>query len=65
MVVAVDLFFNQTVELADIVLPTTTPFEDWTVNVSYWHYWLHLNEQAIKPLFEVEIEYRDCLGSIG
>jgi anaerobic selenocysteine-containing dehydrogenase len=54
LIVAVDLFFNQTVEQADIVLPTVTPFEDWTVNVSYWHYWIHLNEQAIQPLFEAK-----------
>ena len=56
MVVVVDQFFNQTVELADIVLPTTTLFEDWTVNVSYWHYWLSINEQAIKPLFEAKAD---------
>ncbi|MDR3438712.1 molybdopterin-dependent oxidoreductase [Telmatospirillum sp.] len=54
MVVAVDQFFNQTVEQADIVLPVTTLFEDWTVNASYWHYWLSLNEQAIKPLHEAK-----------
>jgi anaerobic selenocysteine-containing dehydrogenase len=52
MVVVADLFFNQTVEQADIVLPATTLFEDWTINVSYWHYWLSINEQAIKPLHE-------------
>jgi anaerobic selenocysteine-containing dehydrogenase len=54
MVVVADLFFNQTVEQADIVLPVTTPFEDWTVNASYWHYWLSLNEQAIAPLHEAK-----------
>lgn len=65
MIVAVDLFFNPTVELADIVLPTTTPFEDWTVNVSYWHYWLSLNEQAIQPLFETksDIEIASALSA--
>jgi len=52
LVVVADHFFNQTVEQADIVLPVTTLFEEWTVNVSYWHYWLSLNEQAVKPLFE-------------
>ncbi|HWR03415.1 MAG TPA: molybdopterin-dependent oxidoreductase [Humidesulfovibrio sp.] len=52
LVVVVDHFFNQTVEQADIVLPVTTIFEEWTVNVSYWHYWLSLNEQAVKPMFE-------------
>jgi anaerobic selenocysteine-containing dehydrogenase len=65
MVVVVDQFFNQTAELADIVLPTTTLFEDWTVNVSYWHYWLGLNEQAIKPLFEAksDIEIASALSA--
>lgn len=53
-IVVVDQFFNQTAELADIVLPVTTLFEEWTVNVSYWHYWLSINEQAIKPLFEAK-----------
>ncbi len=52
MVVVVDKFFTQTAEQADIVLPVTTLFEEWTVNVSYWHYWLSLNEQAIKPMYE-------------
>lgn len=66
MIVAVDLFFNPTVEQADIVLPTVTPFEDWTVNVSYWHYWMHLNEQAIKPLFETksDIEIASALSGV-
>lgn len=54
MVVVVDHFFNKTVEQADIVLPVTSLFEEWTVNVSYWHYWLSLNEQAVKPLFEAK-----------
>jgi anaerobic selenocysteine-containing dehydrogenase len=65
MVVVVDQFFTQTAELADIVLPTTTPFEDWTVNVSYWHYWLSVNEQAIKPLFESksDIEIASALSA--
>jgi anaerobic selenocysteine-containing dehydrogenase len=53
------------VEQADLVLPTLTPFEDWTVNVSYWHYWMHLNEQAIKPLFESksDIEIASALSA--
>ena len=65
MVVVVDQFFTQTAELADIVLPTTTPFEDWTVNVSYWHYWLSVNEQAIQPLFESksDIEIASALSA--
>ncbi len=54
MVVTVDQFFNQTVEMSDIVLPVTTLFEEWTINASYWHYWLSINEQAIKPMYEAK-----------
>ena len=53
-VVVVDQFFNKTVQQADIVLPSTTLFEEYTVNVGYWHYWLGLNEQAIKPMYEAK-----------
>ncbi|HGY1201035.1 TPA: molybdopterin-dependent oxidoreductase [Citrobacter braakii] len=52
MVVCVDQFFNETVQHADIVLPVTTTFEQWDVSSSYWHYWLSVNEPAIKPLYE-------------
>ena len=52
MVVSVEQFFTETVQHSDIVLPATTLFEEWTVNVSYWHYWLSLNEQAVQPLHE-------------
>lgn len=48
----VDQFFNETVQHADIVLPVTTTFEQWDVCSSYWHYWLSVNEPAIKPLYE-------------
>jgi anaerobic selenocysteine-containing dehydrogenase len=52
LVVTVDQFMNRTVELSDIVLPCTNPFEYWGVDASYWHYWVAINQQAIKPLFE-------------
>ncbi|MEQ4511963.1 MAG: molybdopterin-dependent oxidoreductase [Dickeya sp.] len=52
MVVCVDQFFNQTVEQADIVLPATTQMEEWNISVSYWHYWLTINQPAIKPMYE-------------
>ena len=54
LVVVADQFFNETAKWADIVLPVATQFEEYDVNVSYWHYWLTINEQAIKPLFEVK-----------
>jgi anaerobic selenocysteine-containing dehydrogenase len=54
MVVVVDQFFNETVQNADIVLPSTTLFEEYTVNVSYWHYWISLNEKAIPEQYEAK-----------
>ncbi len=53
LVVTVEQFFTETVANSDIVLPVTTLFEEYNVNVSYWHYWLSLNEQAVKPMGEV------------
>ncbi|HDG1709617.1 TPA: molybdopterin-dependent oxidoreductase [Kluyvera ascorbata] len=52
MVVCADQFFNETVQHADIVLPVTTTFEHWDVSSSYWHYWLSVNQPAIKPMHE-------------
>ncbi|WP_136797522.1 molybdopterin-dependent oxidoreductase [Desulfosediminicola ganghwensis] len=54
LVVSAEQFFTETVANSDIVLPVTTLFEEWTVNVSYWHYWMGINEQAIKPLHEAK-----------
>lgn len=51
-VVTADLYMNATAGMSDIVLPVTTTFETPGVNVSYWHYWLSLNEQAIQPMHE-------------
>ncbi len=52
MVVTVEQFFTETVANSDIVLPVTTLFEEWNVNVSYWHYWLSINQQAVKAMGE-------------
>ncbi|VEA36650.1 molybdopterin-containing oxidoreductase catalytic subunit [Salmonella enterica subsp. enterica] len=40
---------------ADIVLPVTTAFEEWNVDASYWHYWLSINQPAIKPMYEAKM----------
>lgn len=54
LIVAVDQFLTPTAKQADLVLPATTHFEEIDVVPSYWHYWLSLNEQAIKPWFEAK-----------
>lgn len=56
MVVCADQFFNETVQHADIVLPVTTAFEEWNIDASYWHYWLSINQPAIKPMYEAKCD---------
>lgn len=56
MTVVVDLFFNQTVEQADIVLPVTTLFEEWNANAGYWHRWVGINEKSIETLHEAKCQ---------
>ncbi|MFZ5627019.1 MAG: molybdopterin-containing oxidoreductase family protein [Bacillota bacterium] len=62
LVVTCDLFMTPTVAMSDIVLPVTTPFEAPGVNVSYWHYWLALNQQAIKPMYEARPDLQIAMG---
>ncbi|MGG0717065.1 molybdopterin-dependent oxidoreductase [Robertmurraya massiliosenegalensis] len=52
LIVTVDQFLTPTAQLSDIVLPTTTNFEEWDIVPSYWHYWIGINEPAIKPYYE-------------
>ncbi|MEG2171759.1 MAG: molybdopterin-dependent oxidoreductase [Desulfovibrionaceae bacterium] len=52
LIVCVEQFFTETVRYSDIVLPATTLLEEDSLCVSYWHYWLGLNEQAVAPLHE-------------
>jgi anaerobic selenocysteine-containing dehydrogenase len=54
MVVTPEHFMNQTCEYSDIVLPVTISYEDWDVTVSYWQYWININQQAIKPVGEAK-----------
>lgn len=62
LVVTADLYMNPTVEMSDIVLPVTTPFEYHGLNVSYFHYWMNLNEQAIEPLHEAKCDTEIAMG---
>ena len=47
LVVCVDQFMTMTALQSDIFLPVTTLFEEDSINVAYWHYWLAINEKAI------------------
>jgi anaerobic selenocysteine-containing dehydrogenase len=44
-----DLFFNDTTDYADFVLPATTFLEHTDVQGAYGHYFVQLSQQAIEP----------------
>ena len=47
-----DLFFNDTTDYADFVLPATTFLEHTDIQGAYGHYFVQLSKQAIEPLGE-------------
>jgi len=55
-IVTVDQFMTPTAQASDIVLPTTTQFEEWDIAASYWHHWISINQPAIKPYYDSKSE---------
>ncbi|MFX1521067.1 MAG: molybdopterin-dependent oxidoreductase [Promethearchaeota archaeon] len=53
-VIVHDLFLTDTALCADIVLPATSFFETTDIHISYWHYYLSLNQKAIEPIGEAK-----------
>jgi anaerobic selenocysteine-containing dehydrogenase len=49
-----ELFFTDTTDYADIVLPATTFFEHKDLQNAYGHYYLQISNQAIAPLGEAK-----------
>ena len=54
MVVVADKFMTHSAQLADIVLPVTTEFEELDVYGSYFRHWVGLNEPAVPPQGEAK-----------
>jgi anaerobic selenocysteine-containing dehydrogenase len=54
LIVTVDLYLTKTAEESDLVLPAATHFEEDDLHVSYWHYWLSINQKAIPPYWEAK-----------
>lgn len=56
MIVTVDQFMTPTAKFSDLILPTTTQFEEWDIVSSYWHHWIAINQPAITPYHESKSE---------
>jgi anaerobic selenocysteine-containing dehydrogenase len=57
-VVTVDQFMTPTAQMSNLILPTTTHFEELDIVVSWWHKEIALNEKALSPYNECRSEWR-------
>lgn len=57
-VVTVDQFMTPTAQMSNLILPTTTHFEEMDIVVSWWHREIALNEKAVSPFYESRSEWR-------
>lgn len=56
-VVTVEQFMTPTAQMSNLILPTTTFFEENDIVTSAWHQEVALNEQAIPPFYESRSEW--------
>lgn len=56
-VVTVDHFLTPTAKMSNLILPTTTHFEEMDIVISSWHKKIALNEQAIPPFYQSKSEW--------
>lgn len=57
-----DMFMNDTARYADIVLPATTLFETFDVNLCYYHNYISINNKAIETVGESRSNYEAFRG---
>lgn len=56
-VVTVEHFLTPTAKMSNLVLPTTTHFEELDIVANHWHKGIALNENAVSPYFECRSEW--------
>ncbi|HVJ50019.1 molybdopterin-dependent oxidoreductase [Desulfitobacterium sp.] len=47
-------YLTRTAQQSDLVLPTTSFFEEEDLHVSFWHHWLSLNQKILPTFFEAK-----------
>lgn len=61
-VVTVDRFMTPTALMSNLILPTTSHFEETDIVISNWHGEIALNEKAISPFYESRSEWNIITG---
>lgn len=56
-IVTVDRFMTPTAQMSNLVLPTTSHFEEIDIIVNHWHQRMALNQAAVAPYFESKSEW--------
>ncbi|WNS75961.1 molybdopterin-dependent oxidoreductase [Bacillus sp. DTU_2020_1000418_1_SI_GHA_SEK_038] len=56
-VVTVDQFMTPTAQISNLILPTTTHFEEMDIIISWWHKEIALNEKALSPYYDSRSEW--------
>ena len=56
-VVTVDQFMTPTAQMSNLILPTTTHFEEMDIIISWWHKEIALNEHALSPYYDSRSEW--------
>ncbi|WP_071393987.1 molybdopterin-containing oxidoreductase family protein [Bacillus tuaregi] len=51
-VVVHDLFFTETAQYADLILPATSSYENTDFYASYWHHYMQIQQPVIEPYGE-------------
>ncbi len=54
LIITVDLYLNRTARHSDLVLPTTSFFEEEDLHLSFWHYWLSYNQKTLPSFYEAK-----------
>lgn len=66
--VVVDQFITDTAQMADLVLPAKSMFEQTDIVTSYWHNYIQIREKIIEPYAGIKPEtwiYRQLLAKMG
>lgn len=54
LIITVDVYLTRTVMQSDIVLPSTSFFEEEDIHQSFWHNWISINQRVLPSFYEAK-----------